>query len=298
MRILIIGCGYIGLPLGAELVRRGHDVSGIGRSIESRDEVKAAGIRPINADVTSAESLRRVEGSFDWVVNCVSSTHGGPEDYRNVYLQGTRNVIEWLTKSPPQKFLYTSSTGVYGQDDGSVVNENDETRPATEGGNILVETEQTLLDAAKNSHFPSIILRVAGIYGPERTYQLRRFLEGRTRIEGEGLRHLNMIHRDDVIGAVIAALENGTPGEIYNAVDDEPVSQVHFLRWLSETLGQDMPPLAAPEETAQKKRGVTDKRVSNRRLTMELGYPMKHPTFRQGYRAEIERLAASGRRDF
>ncbi len=297
MRVLIVGCGYIGLPLGAELVKQGHEVTGIGRNIQSRPEAAAAGLRAINADVTDPGSLHKVGGPFDWVVNCVSSSHGGPDDYRNVYLRGTSNLITWLAGHPPKKFLYTSSTGVYGQDDGSVVKEDHETLPATEGGKILAETERTLLDAAKSNHFPAIILRVAGIYGPDRTYQLRSFIEGRARIEGKGLRHLNMIQRDDVIGAIIAALETGRPGEIYNAVDDEPVGQIHFLRWLSETLGKDMPPVAAPEELARKKRGVTDKKVSNRRLKMELGYQLKYPTFRQGYTAEIKRLEDSGQLD-
>lgn len=297
MRTLIVGCGYIGLPLGAELVRLGHDVVGLGRNIESRPEVRDAGIRPINADITDLESLRTIDGPFDWVVNCVSSSHGGPDDYRNVYLQGTRHLIDWLTDTPPRKFLYTSSTGVYGQDDGSVVHEDHQTLPSTESGKILVETEQMLIEAARSHHFPSIILRVAGIYGPDRTYQLRRFLEGRSRIEGKGLRHLNMIHRDDVIGAIIAALEDGHPGEVYNAVDDEPVGQIDFLRWLSETLGRDLPPVAAPEELTNKKRGVTDKKVSNRRLKPELGYQLKFPTFRQGYGAEIKRLEDAGQLD-
>jgi len=294
MRTLIIGCGYIGLPLGAELVKQGHEVVGIGRGIESRTDVKGLGIHPINADITDPDSFRKINGAFDWVVNCVSSSHGGPDDYRKVYLQGTRNLIAWLAANPPRKFLYTSSTGVYGQDDGSVVKENHDTVPATETGKVLAETERILLDAARNDNFPAVILRVAGIYGPDRTYQLSSFLEGRARIEGTGLRHLNMIHRDDVIGAIIAALEDGHPGEVYNAVDDEPVGQIHFLRWLSESLGQDMPPEARPEELANKKRGVTDKKVSNRRLKMELGYQFKFPTFRQGYSAEIKRMEDAG----
>lgn len=297
MRVVIIGCGYIGLPLGAELVKQGHQVVGIGRDIESRTEVQETGIHAINADVTDADSLKGIAPPFDWVVNCVSSSHGGPDDYRNVYLQGTKNLIHWLAGNPPLKFLYTSSTGVYGQDDGSVVKEDHETAPATETGTILAETEQLLFKAARDLKFPSIILRVAGIYGPSRNYQLRSFLDGRARIEGDGLRHLNMIHRDDVIGAIIAALNDGLPGEVYNAVDDEPVGQVHFLRWLSETLGMDMPPRATSEEIAKKKRGITDKKVSNRRLKMELGYQFKYPTFRQGYSTEIKRLEDAGSTD-
>ena len=106
-----------------------------------------------------------------------------------------------------------------------------------------------------------------------------------------------MIQRDDLVGIIIAALKNGRPGEIYNAVDDEPVAQVHFFRWLSETLGKWMPPFAAEPENGDRKRGVTKKKVSNRRLKMELGYQFKYPTFRQGYTAEIMRLERDGKLD-
>ncbi|HAV60934.1 MAG TPA: NAD(P)-dependent oxidoreductase, partial [Verrucomicrobiales bacterium] len=293
MRVLIIGCGYIGFPLATELVRQGHEVTGVGRHATARPELAEAGIRPLDADVTQPETLSKIGGPFDWVVNCVSSSQGGLDDYRNVYLDGTRNLISWLTTQPPAKFLYTSSTGVYGQDNGSVVKEDHPTEPATETAQVLAATEQLLLSAARERKFPAIILRVAGIYGPARTFQLSQFLENRARVEGRGERHLNMIHRDDVVGSIIAALRNGRPGEVYNAVDDEPVQQVHFLRWLSETLGKWMPPAATPEELAdlaKRKRGVTNKKVSNRRLKMELGYQLKFPTFRQGYTAEIRRL--------
>jgi len=297
MRTLIIGCGYIGLPLGAELVRQGHEVIGIGRNAEGRADLKEAGIKAMNADLTQPDSLRRIEGAFDWVVNCVSSSHGGLDDYRRVYLEGTRHLIDWLAATPPKKFIYTSSTGVYGQDNGAVVKEEHPTEPASETGQVLVATEQLLLTAARERKFPAAILRIAGIYGPGRVHLLHQFVANESRIEGKGERHLNMIHRDDVVGAIIAALKHAKPGEVYNVVDDEPVAQVHFLRWLSETLGKWMPPAATPEEVAKKKRGVTNKKVSNRRLKMELGYLPKFPTFRQGYTAEIRRLQDAGELD-
>jgi nucleoside-diphosphate-sugar epimerase len=112
---------------------------------------------------------------------------------------------------------------------------------------------------------------------------------------GKGERLINMIHRDDLVGAIIAALKSGRAGEVYNAVDDEPVAQIHFFRWLSETLGKYMPPFATEAETTERKRGLTQKKVSNRKLRMELGYQLKYPTFRQGYTAEILRLDRAGK---
>jgi nucleoside-diphosphate-sugar epimerase len=234
---------------------------------------------------------------FDWVANTVSSTKGGAEEYRQVYLDGTRNLIEWLAASPPKKYIYTSSTSVYGQTDGSLVKETSATEPASETSKVLVEAEKLLLAAALQKKFPAVILRVGGIYGPGRGHLFQQYLKNEAKIAGKGERLINMIHRDDLVGVVIAALRNGRAGEIYNAVDDEPVAQIHFFRWLSETLGKWMPPFAAEDASGDRKRGVTNKKVSNRKLKMELGYAFKYPTFRQGYTAEIIRQEREGKLD-
>ena len=294
MRVLIVGCGYVGLPLGVELVRLGHEVYGLRRNASAESELKAAGIQPLFGDVTKPETLARLPHEFDWVVNCVAAG-GGAEDYRQVYLQGTRSLIEWLAPNPPKKFIYTSSTSVYGQTDGSQVKESSPTEPSVETAKILVETEKLLLAAVAEREFPAVILRVAGIYGPDRGHGFKQFLKNEARMEGNGSRFLNMIHRDDLIGCIIAALKSGRAGEIYNAVDDEPVSQMNFFRWLAGTVGK-YPPQSEPENSAEnRKRGVTNKRVSNRRLKMELGYQFKYPNFRKGYSAELLRLDRAGR---
>jgi nucleoside-diphosphate-sugar epimerase len=292
-KCLIVGCGYVGVPLGAELVRLGHEVFGLRRSASAETELKAAGIRPLIADITRPETLAALPREFDWVVNCVAAG-GDAESYRQIYLQGTRNLLEWLAPAPPKKFVYTSSTSVYGQTDGSQVKESSPTEPLAETARVLVETEQVLLDAAAQKKFPAVILRAAGIYGPDRGHWFQQFLKNEARMEGDGSRWLNMIHRDDLIGCLIAALKSGRAGEIYNAVDDEPVSQVNFFQWLAATVGKNPPP-SAPENPAEnRKRGVTNKRVLNRKLRMELGCQLKYPNFRKGYSAEILRLERAG----
>jgi len=283
MRVLIVGCGYVGLPLGAELVRQGHKVWGMRRTDTAGTELVSAGIVPVKADLTEPASLKSLAADFDWVVHSVSSSHGGAEAYRQVYLNGTRNLIDWLGQRRRQKLVYTSSTSVYGQNDGSVVDETSPTEPATETGQILLEAEQLLL--AGLAQCPTVVLRLAGIYGPGRGYWLQQYLKGEAKLEGRGERMLNMIHRDDVVGAVIAALECGRAGEIYNAVDDEPVSQLGLFQWLAQELGPGMPPAAPEDAAAARKRGLTSKRVSNCKLRQELGYRFKYPTFREGFRA-------------
>ena len=298
MRVLIIGCGYVGLPLGEQLVRLGHDVFGVRRSPDASPLLEAAGIRPLGADISNRGDLARLPGPFDWVVNCVSSNRGGVDEYQKIYVEGTRHLIDWLRATPPKKFVYTSSTSVYGQTDGALVKESSPTEPASDTSRLLVETEKLLLEAASAGVLPAVILRVAGIYGPERGHLFQQYLKDEARMAGKGERLINMIHRDDLVGILIAALKNGRPGEIYNAVDDEPVAQIHFFRWLSETLGKRMPPFATEEEDSRRKRGLTQKKVSNRKLKMELGYHFKYPNFRKGYTAEITRLDRAGLLDF
>ena len=293
MRVLIVGCGYVGVPLGAELVRLGHEVFGLRRSPSGATELKAAGIQPLVGDVTRPETLKKLPREFDWVVNCVSAG-GDAENYRDTYFNGTKNLIAWLAPHPPRKFVYTSSTSVYGQNDGSPVKESSPAEPLAETSQILVATEKILLDAVAQDKFPAVILRVAGIYGPDRGHWFRQFLNDTAHLEGDGARFLNMIHRDDLVGCIAAALKNGRAGEVYNAADDEPVSQLHFFQWLAQAVDKPLPPSAPENPDATRRRGVTNKRVSNRRLKMELGYQFKYPTFRQGYSAELFRLDRQG----
>ena len=96
-----------------------------------------------------------------------------------------------------------------------------------------------------------------------------------------------MIHRDDVVRAIIAALERGKAGETFNVADDEPVTEIEFFQWLSKTLNRPMPPFASAP--APRKRGITNKRVSNRKLRQELACELAYPNFRVGYTALINK---------
>ena len=280
MRVLIIGCGYVGTAAGLALVGHGHEVFGLRRTAAS--ELAAAGIRPLLADITRMEELAKLPTPFDWIINTASAGGGGLEAYRHIYFEGTRNILHWLQSAPPSKYVYTSSTGVYAQDDGSWVDETSPTEPTAPTAQVLLETEQLLLQAWSTQGFPAIILRVAGIYGPSRTH----------RPKGPDERFMNMIHRDDVTGVILAALERGRLGQIYNAVDDEPVTQKIFSEWISAKTGTPMPNSAEPG--VLRKRGPANKQISNEKLKRELGYRFKHPSFREGYASEIAALQQLG----
>lgn len=296
MRVLIVGCGYVGLPLAETLARSGHEVFGLRRTAEADAPLRAAGVTPLHGDVSRLETLRALPTGFDWVVHCAATRGGSTADYEAVYLRGNLNLIEWLAPSPPKTFVFTSSTGVYGQNDGSLVTEDSPTEPASPTARVLVAAERALLTAAREGRLPAVVLRVAGIYGPGRGFWLRQFLSGAARLEGEGQRVLNMIHRDDLIAAIVAALERGRAGEVYNVVDDEPVTQREFFAWLAAQTGRPMPPGAPPESPVASPRAPTNKRVSNRKLRQQLGWTPRYPTFREGCAVELARLGEAGGR--
>ena len=289
MRVLIAGCGYVGLPLGKRLAGLGHEVFGLRRSALAAAEMTAAGITPLHADMTEPQTLAGLPRHFDWVVNCAASGGGGAEDYRRIYLEGNRNLLSWLAGAPPEKFVYTSSTSVYGQNDGSVVTEESPTAPDAPTAQVLVEAENFLGEASRGG-FPAVVLRVAGIYGPGRGHGFKAFLRNEARIEGDGARWLNMIHRDDLTGVILAALTGAKPGSVFNVADREPVSQRAFYEWLAAELRRPLPPTVPADADIWRRRGVTNKRVSSARLRQELGYEFRFPDFRAGYRAEIEEL--------
>jgi nucleoside-diphosphate-sugar epimerase len=287
LRVLIIGCGYVGLPLGTALVRAGHSVYGLRRRPSTARALEAAGLIALTGDITRPEELRQLPGPFDWVINTVASPPGSAiDDYRRTYLEGTRHLLEWLKSQPPKCYLYTGSTGVYGQQDGGWVDEFSIVEPAAPTAKVLEQSERTLLDAHGDHGFPAVILRLAGIYGPGRSYWLRQFLSGTVRIPGDGQRWMNMVHREDVVASIQAGLTRGRAGEIYNVCDDEPVSYLELFRWLARRTGRPRPVFAPPDPAGpSSKRGVTNKRVSNRKLRETLGVNLSYPSYREGYAA-------------
>jgi nucleoside-diphosphate-sugar epimerase len=297
MRILIVGCGYVGLALGRRLSSSGAEVLGLRRQGDPDGAMAAAGIQPLCGDLTQPADLEAIPGDFDSVVCAVSSSRGGADAYREVYLGGARNLIEWARHRRVGRIVSVSSTSVYSQTDGSWVSEDSPVEPAGETGRLLVATEQLFAEAHRSGVVPTQIVRVAGIYGPERGHLFGQFIAGLARRDpGQG-RWINMIHRDDVASALEAILLHGEAGRTYNAVDDEPVLQGEFLRFLATETGLPLPPLAESADPARpipvRKRGITHKRVSNRRLREELGWQPRFPTFREGYAEAIAAVISS-----
>lgn len=292
MRVAILGCGYVGLAAGDALSAAGHDVVGVRRSEAGLEAVSAAGLEPVRADVTEPETLEAVPDA-DAVVFTASSGGGDVAAARSVYVEGLGATIDAFAgrSNPPDKLLYTSSTGVYGDHDGEWVDEESELRPATAKAEVLVEAESVARAAADRGMDPTVA-RLGGVYGPERL-RVGRYLE-RPVTEG----YLNLIHREDAGGAIRFLLEADAP-ETVLVVDDEPVWKPDLSVWLADQCGVEAPHARTLEEhladadlsAGSKRRLRGQKRCSNARLRA-LGYEFLRPTFRAGYREAIEAYTA------
>jgi len=268
-RILIAGCGYVG-EATADLFRsNGWEVEGWVHSNESaaRLSVKPYCVRVI--DISQRDDVAERAGEFDAVIHCASSGGGGAEAYREIYLNGARHLLETF---PSAKTLFTSSTSVYAQRDGSTVTEDSETKPLRETSRILLEVEKLILEKG------GIIARLAGIYGPRRSALLKKLLNGTATIDPSNKRFVNQVHRDDIASALFLLLSRKaqTFPQIYNVVDDEPLLQSECYRWLAQKLNRPVPPARKSEQP--RKRGNTNKRVSNAKLH-QLGWTPLYPTF-------------------
>ncbi len=254
--MLLIGRGYLGAAVATRFSTHGWRVTAV--SLTGGEGATAC-------DVADAAAVARLPRA-DAIVHCAASGRGGGEDaYRRVYVDGCRNLA---ASFPGVPLLFTSSTSVYGQTDGSTVTEESPTEPLRETGRLLLAAEEAVLGAG------GFVARLSGIYGPKRSVILGKFLSGEAVIEEDGRRTLNQIHRDDAAAAVHHLLTGGAEPGIYNVSDSSPLSQRECYEALARIFLRPVPP-SGPRDL-NRKRGWTHKRVSNAKLRAtgwEPGFP-------------------------
>ena len=269
-KLLLAGCGFLGEAAAVFFANEGWQIIALTASAESAARLAAKPYPVLAADISSPGALAEIReefGPFDVVIHCASSGRGDAAAYRRVYVDGVRALTETF---PEARLLFTSSTSVYAQTSGEWADETSSAEPDRETGQALLEAEAIVLAAG------GCALRLAGIYGPGRSGLLRKMREGSAVLEKDGMRWINQIHRDDAARALLAVAQSGTPGTIYNVVDDTPATQREVYQWIADFLGCALPP-PGPADLGRK-RGWTSKRVSNARLRA-LGWAPEFPSY-------------------
>ncbi|MBS99149.1 MAG: NAD(P)-dependent oxidoreductase [Oceanospirillaceae bacterium] len=276
IRILIAGCGDLGIALGLRLASESTEVVGMRRTINQLPDP----IQPLPADLTQPDTFPNLP-ACDYLVYCAAAKSRDPSVYRAVYVDGLHHLLRQLPQPPKHLFL-TSSTGVYAQSDGEWVDEFSPTHPTSETGKILLESESIALNASS----PATVVRFSGIYGPGRTHLLDQVRAGIQAPE-KPQHYSNRIHRDDCAGFIqhlIASVEQGkTLAPLYLASDDQPTPISAVTGWLAKKMDVTI------TEQREIRRGGS-KRCSNLRMK-STGYRLRYPDYQAGFNALLEGTA-------
>ncbi len=280
MRVLVAGCGWLGTAVARACLARGDRVVAVRRDPGRAEALRALGAEPLVLDLADPASAARLPDGIDAVVACQAAGAEGVEPYRRAYLDANRTLLAAAGRTGARTLVYTGSTGLFGQRDGGDVDEATPPAPAGPAAEVLVEAERLVAGAA-SPDLRACVVRLSGLYGPGRAGIIDRVRRGALALGPGDEAWMNFCHLDDAVAAVLAALERGRPAGIYHGSDAAPARRREVVEWIAARLG-----IAAPRDGgaagAPVGRGGANRRVLSERTRAELGFALRHPSFREG----------------
>ncbi len=272
---LIIGCGYLGKRVAQRWVGLGHRVFVTTRSEQNAEQFRDQHLVPILADVTDPDSLRQLP-SVSTILFSVGFDRRTGHSIYDVYVRGVEAVLH-ATRDRFDKFIYVSSTGVYGDADGEWVDESADCEPTRAGSQACLAAENLLRGSAASSR--SIVLRLAGIYGPGRVPN-RAALENGQFVPEPSDRYLNLIHVEDAAECCVLADAESKLPNLLNVTDGNPVLKRDYYQAIRELLKLSDVPTTSPEGNGNDR--TDHRRVSNRMMLAELSIKLQFENYRIG----------------
>jgi nucleoside-diphosphate-sugar epimerase len=273
-RVLMAGCGDLGLRVAQRLLARGDEVFALRRHVLTDNR---SGIRWLRGDLTQPDTLSELPESITRLIYLPAPDARDEATYRAVFVDGLRHLFSALDKRALRRVLFVSSSAVYGEHAGAWVDETTPTDPPGFNGAVLLQAERWL--AAQP--LSSITLRLAGLYGPGRLQLIERLRAGTVRVPRAVSHWANRIHVDDAAAAIVHLLDLTDAQPLYLGVDDTPLPLDVLYDYLADLLGASHP-VEGPAPP-----GVGSKRLSNARLRAS-GFTPRWPDAREGYSAWIE----------
>jgi nucleoside-diphosphate-sugar epimerase len=289
MTTLIAGCGDLGLNVAKRLMSNNTSVIGLRRHPAASNPAKNDLFQWLAADLLDTESLFSLSNlaqDITQVVYCVTPDQRTPEQYRATYVQGLQNLTAALgsddlgfVKSGHniRRWVFVSSTAVYGASSDEWVDENTPTLPDGFNGKFLLEAEQFLHQRHQNS----VALRLSGIYGPGRNQIVQRIQQGLATAPIEPPHYSNRIHIDDAARAIEHVLSLPNPDSVYVVTDLLPLPMHTLYNHIAEQLGAPPVPIGPPPA------GMSSKRLSSKRL-VDSGFTHLWPDARIGNDAMLK----------
>jgi nucleoside-diphosphate-sugar epimerase len=284
MHVLIAGCGWLGCAVAQQLIARGDQVTGVRTDLGRAEALRPFGIQPLALDLADPATISRIPEDIDALLALQASTGEGEPAYRRAYLEANLTLLAVARRQPLRAFIYTGSTGVFGQRDGSDVDEGTPPAPATATGAVLVDAERLLLEAAEEG-LPTRIVRLSGLYGPGRTWIIDRVRRGL--MPGDAV-WMNSCHQEDAVQTVLATLDRGRNGAVYHGTDAMPMRRQAVVAFLAERLGIT----PAVRDSGPDSRGA-NRRILGERTRRELGIQLHWPSLREGLAPFVPALKAS-----
>lgn len=284
-RLLIIGCGDVALRALPHLRER-YRIYGLTRERARLPGLRERGVMPIVGDLDDPASLGGLAGIAHDVLHTAPPPSQGPRDTR------TAHLIAALAKakSLPQQFVYISTSGVYGDCAGELVDETRALHPQTERAHRRVDAERQLREWGRRSGVRISVLRAPGIYSAERL-PVKRLEAGLPAVKADEDGYSNHVHADDLARMAVAALRFGHAGRMYNASDDSVLKMGDYFDLVADHYGLPRPPRLSRAEAAARVPATMlsfmneSRRLSNRRVKTELRFRFRYPTVDDGIRA-------------
>jgi nucleoside-diphosphate-sugar epimerase len=281
-RLLIIGCGDIGLRAAKLLVTR-YRVYALVRDPCQAGKLRAIGVIPITGDLDQRSTLNRLTGLAQLVLHFAPPPSQGTSDSR------TRNLLAALgkTASLPQRLVYISTSGVYGNCAGALVPETRRINPTNPRALRRADAESRLRAWVRRSGVAVSILRVPGIYCASRL-PLERLKSGTPALNAEEDGYTNHIHAQDLARVTIAALRRGKPCRIYNTSDNSHLKMGDYFDFVADRFGLPRPPRVSWAEAKQRipesllSFMSESRRLVNKRMKRELGVKLLYPDVASG----------------
>lgn len=270
-RTTLLGCGDLGIRVGTALTADGHHVIGVRRRVAALPPA----IEGVAADLTSGPVP---DLPTDLLVITMTPDRRDPTGYRTTYVDGVRRGLDAVMRSgTPRRAVLVSSTSVYGDLEGDL-DEETPVAPTAERAQVLLESEALFHDALPHGS----VLRLSGLYGTPGNRLVRSVRDGENPDPG---RWTNRIHRADAAAAIVHLLtrhltRDEDPHALYIGSDDEPSTAGAVREFVADELGLPRPTPTGSTESY-------GRRMINARLR-ESGFRLRYPTFREGYRAQLE----------
>ena len=276
-RILIIGCGYIGLRVVRQL-SQSYRVSALTSQKSRFQELRGVGAVPVLGDLDRPDSLWRLSCLAETVIHLAPPQNSGHRDCR------TRNLIRILAQGSDtvRRFIYVSTTGVYGDHRGAQVSEITPVNPQNERAKRRVDAEMALRLWAPAHGVTLSILRVPGIYAHDRL-PIERIQAGTPALPPAEDAYSNHIHGDDLARLVCAAVYHGKPQRIINVCDGGETKMGDYFDEVADAMALTRPPRLSANELQKIVSPILwsfmreSRRVTNARLP-ELKTPLRYPS--------------------